>query len=71
MEQLTGASIVKLMRANRKTIAGLAASMNITQARVRQVRARGVRGAHFVADWLEALAGEQRFPVAAPGSARP
>jgi DNA-binding phage protein len=41
-----------------KTISGLAASMNITQVRVRQVRAQGVKGEHFVADWLEALTGD-------------
>ena len=52
---LTAASIRAMMRANGKTISGLAASMNITQKRVRFVRANGVAGACFVQDWLEAL----------------
>lgn len=52
---LTPTTIQALMRKHRKTIAGLAASMNITQTRVRQVRAQGVRGEAFVRDWLEAL----------------
>ena len=60
MNHLTGATITKLMQANRKTISGLAASMNITQVRVRQVRAQGVRGEHFVADWMEALTGDHK-----------
>lgn len=60
MNHLTGATITRLMRANNKTIRGLAASMNITQVRVRQVRAHGVRGEHFVADWLEALTGNHK-----------
>ena len=60
MNHLTGTTITKLMQANRKTISGLAASMNITQVRVRQVRANGVRGEHFVADWLEALTGDHK-----------
>lgn len=55
---MTGATIIRLMRANHKTISGLAASMNITQVRVRQVRAQGVRGDHFVADWMQALTGD-------------
>lgn len=60
MNHLTGTTITKLMQANHKTISGLAASMNITQVRVRQVRAQGVRGEHFVADWLEALTGNHK-----------
>lgn len=55
MNHLSGASIIRLMRVNKKTISGLSASMNITQVRVRQVRAQGVCGEHFVTDWLEAL----------------
>ena len=57
VDHLTGATVVRLMRAQRKTIAGLAAAMGITQRRVRQVRAQGVRGCHFVADWMEAIVG--------------
>ncbi len=60
MNHLTGTTIVKLMQANHKTISGLAASMNITQVRVRQVRAQGVKGGCFVADWLEALTGNHK-----------
>ncbi len=58
MDHLTGTTVTKLMKANRKTISGLAASMNITQTRVRQVRAQGVRGDVFVADWMEAITGD-------------
>lgn len=65
MNHLTGATIIKLMQANHKTIGGLAASMNITQVRVRQVRAQGVRGEHFVADWMEALTGDHKASWAA------
>lgn len=52
---LRGATIVRLMRARRITIRALAQRMNITQKRVRQVRAHGVRGEAFVRDWLEAI----------------
>lgn len=51
---LTGAEVIILMRAGHKTIRGLAAAMNITQTRVRQVRAHGVQGLLYVQDWLEA-----------------
>jgi hypothetical protein len=53
---LTGAEIRNLMRAGGHTIRSLAAAMNITQTRVRHVRAHGVRGDAFVMDWLEATA---------------
>jgi hypothetical protein len=44
------------MRKYKWTIAALADQMNITQARVRQVRERGVtEGPHYVRDWIEAL----------------
>lgn len=43
------------MRAHGKTIRSLAEAMNVTQKRVRDVRARGVAGVAYVADWLEAL----------------
>lgn len=55
MNQITSSTIVRLMRQNHKTIRGLAASMNITRARVRYIRANGVHGAAFVTDWLEAI----------------
>ena len=65
MNHLTGNTIIKLMQANHKTISGLAASMNITQVRVRQVRAQAVRGEEFVADWMEALTGHHKAGWAA------
>ena len=57
MNQLSGNFIKRFMRAHNKTILGLSQSMNITQARVRQVRAQGVKGEAFVLDWLEAIRG--------------
>ena len=60
MNHLTGPTVTRLMQRNRKTIAGLAQSMGITQVRVRQVRAQGVTGEHFVADWMEAITGNHR-----------
>lgn len=58
-EFVSGPEIRRLMRANRKTIAGLAGVMGITQVRVRYVRAAGITGAGFVQDWLEAI-GDKR-----------
>lgn len=55
---LTGETVVRLMRRHRKTIRGLAASMAITQTRVRHVRVTGVHGAAYVLDWLEAITGD-------------
>jgi len=55
---LPGPTIVHLMRAQRLTIRALAQRMNITQKRVRQVRAHGVRGELFVHDWLAGIQGE-------------
>jgi hypothetical protein len=43
------------MRAHRKTIRGLAEQMNVTMTRVRAVRERGVNGAAYCQDWIEAL----------------
>lgn len=57
MDAISGTNVVRLMRLHRKTIRGLATAMNIPQARVRLVRARGVKGAAFVQDWLEAITG--------------
>lgn len=53
--RLTGDEVRRMMHAHHKTIRGLAASMNITQTRVRQVRVQGVAGEAYVADWIEAL----------------
>jgi len=55
--QISGDEIRRLMRKNKKTIRGVAAGMSITQKRVRQARASGVRGEHFVRDWMEFLVG--------------
>ena len=55
MTELSAATIRRLMRANRKTIRGLATRWNLTLTRVRQVRHQGVKGEAFVRDWLEML----------------
>jgi hypothetical protein len=57
MNHLTGTTIRRLMRVNDKTIRALAAEMNITVQRVREVRAHGVKGEAFVRDWLYFLGG--------------
>lgn len=57
MTHLTGTTVRKLMRRHGKTIKGLAGSMGLTQARVREVRANGVVGAVYVMDWMEGVAG--------------
>ena len=53
MTFLTARQIRAMMRANRKTIAGIARQFNLTQTRVRYVRTNGVKGEVFVRDWLE------------------
>lgn len=58
MQRLTGSTITRLMRQHGKTIRGLAAQMNITQTRVRHVRAHGVEGFAYVQDWMQAITGE-------------
>jgi len=60
MDHITGTSVIKLMRQHGKTIAAVARSMNISQARVRQVRAQGVTGRGYVMDWMEAITGDHR-----------
>jgi hypothetical protein len=57
MTHLTGTTVRRLMRRHGKTIKGLAGSMGLTQARVREVRANGVIGAAYVMDWMEGVAG--------------
>ncbi len=57
MHRLTGSTITRLMRQHGKTIRGLAAEMNVTQARVRHVRSRGVDGFAYVQDWTQAITG--------------
>lgn len=55
---LTGPTIVRMMRKHRRTIRGLAASMRVTQKRVREVRAQGSSEWIAVWDWLEAITQE-------------
>lgn len=62
---LSGADIVAMMRQHHKTIAGLAASMNIPQNRVRLARANGVCGQCYVMDWLEAITGSTGQTISA------
>lgn len=53
--KLSPETVRGLMRKYGKTIRGLAKQMNLPMTRVRQVRSRGVSGAAFCQDWLEAL----------------
>lgn len=55
MNQLQPETVKRLMRQNGTTIRSLAAQMNITMTRVRQVREKGVEGQEYCRDWLEAL----------------
>jgi hypothetical protein len=50
----SGKRIVRDMRRNRMSIRELALRMDITQVRVRQVRAEGVTGV-AIQDWFEAI----------------
>ena len=53
---LSGALVRRLMRKHRVTIAALAAKHNLTQKRVREVRAQGVTG--FLAlEWSFLISG--------------
>lgn len=53
---LSGPMVCRLMRKHRVTIAGLAANHQITQKRVREVRAKGVSG--FLAlEWVFLITG--------------
>lgn len=45
-QQLTGAEVRALMRAHKRTIRGLAAQMNVTMKRVRQVRSKAFAARH-------------------------
>lgn len=63
MHELTGKQITRLMRKHGQTIAGLAKSMQITQVRVREVRRKGVKGAGYVRDWLDAIVGDPNYLV--------
>jgi hypothetical protein len=63
--KLTGAQIVKAMRHYRVSIREVAAHMQITLKRVREVRALGVTGLHYVLDWQEGVSGAARARAAA------
>lgn len=52
---LPGREARYLMRKHNVTIKELAARMDITQKRVRYVRAHGVAGVNIVRDWVEAI----------------
>jgi hypothetical protein len=55
MDHITGPTIVRLMRLHKQSIRSLAAAMNITQKRVRQVRVQGVQGVAYAQDWMQAI----------------
>lgn len=61
VDHLSGETVVRLMRANGQTIRSLASAMDVTQLRVRQARAKGVRGVAYVWDWCEAITGSPRL----------
>src|ERR1039457_2595156 len=55
MNMISASNIRRLMRVHHMTIRALAARMNITMKRVREVRARGVTGDCMCQDWLEGI----------------
>lgn len=57
MNHLTAATIVRLMRAHKKTIKQIADYLGVPQTRVRYVREHGVTGAAWVMDWMQAITG--------------
>jgi hypothetical protein len=57
LDALTGAHVRRLMRVHRATIGGVAARMQVSCARVRHVRARGLAGLPQVLDWLQGITG--------------
>lgn len=61
MHHMNANRIQFLMRSNRVTIRGLAAKMGVTQKRVREVRAQGVRGYMLVCDWHEGITGRNIY----------
>ena len=54
--ELSGLRITSLMRQHNVTVRELAAHMNITLSRVREVRIIGVKGYAFCFDWREGIA---------------
>ena len=61
--KLDGPEVVRLMRKHRKTIAGLAFALGITQKRIREVRAEGLDDGHAKRDWLQAITGRDPGPL--------
>lgn len=55
--KLSGTAIKRLMRRHRITIRGLAERFNITQKRVRDVRAHGVSG-FLASEWCFMITGQ-------------
>lgn len=55
---VSGAQIKRWMSAYGLTIAALAAKMDVTQVRVREVRAAGVKGQLRIIDWMDAITGQ-------------
>jgi len=58
---MTGKQIQRLMRQHKQTIATLAKSMQVTQARVREVRAQGVKCSECAFGWSEAIKRNPNF----------
>ena len=56
-DALTGAQVRRLMRVHRATIGGVATRMQLSCARVRHVRDRGLSGLPQVLDWLQGITG--------------
>lgn len=56
---LTGASITRLMRRHKVSIARLSEITGITQERIRQVRTRGLFDPRAAVDWIQAVTGER------------
>ena len=54
---MNGADIRWLMRSHKVTIRVLAARMDITIKRVRQVRKHGITEPHVIRDWFEGITG--------------
>jgi hypothetical protein len=61
INHLNANRVQHLMRAHKVTIRGLALQMGITQKRVRQVRAQGVRGHLLVCDWYQGITGRDIY----------
>lgn len=55
MERLSGADIRRMMRRHGATIRSVAAALQVTQKRVREVREKGIMGQGWIRDWVEAI----------------